>query len=143
MTWSSGTFPVNTFLVNGSANLVVTIIGPNGSSVQFATGSTPSSPTVLVPAGSNISVFFGGTSLTVTQSSLLQGAVIGTVSAQAAAIATEELKNAFGTDSVVQVIEYAFTGDVGNVPPMDHKLEGDGILSPDCVGGKADSEKCQ
>src|SRR5690242_21643144 len=45
----------------------------------------------------------------------------------AVAAAADEAANTFGTDSVAEQVEYGFSGDVGVLPPMDHRLRGVGI----------------
>ena len=63
-------------------------------------------------------------------------------SANAAAAAADEAANTFGTDSVAEQIEYGFAGDVGVLPPIDHRLQGVGISVPKCFNESREGESC-
>jgi hypothetical protein len=73
-----------------------------------------------------------------------QAGTLAIQAAQAAAIqaAAEEAANTFGTDSVAEQIEYGFAGDVGTLPPMDHRLQGVGISVPYCFNESREGEEC-
>ena len=45
-------------------------------------------------------------------------------------------------DSVAQQIEYGFAGDVGTLPPIDHRLQGVGISVPKCFNESREGESC-
>ncbi|HEY5636209.1 MAG TPA: hypothetical protein VIS77_04855, partial [Burkholderiales bacterium] len=133
---SSSTFPTD--LVKATDNMRLFFTAPSGTFTFQGSNNTP-----LTPAGTDFSA--GITSIVWNGSPLiasLAAGVVGSISGTAAAIATAELKNAFGTDSVVQIIEFGFTGDIGLLPPFAHVLNGDGILVPACVGTGADQPGC-
>jgi len=100
------------------------------------------SNTVLTPSGSNIGVTVGGVIL--KQSALQSQANVAVSAAQASATseAAKEAANTFGTDSVAQQIEYGFAGDVGVLPPIDHRLQGVGISVPKCFNESREGEAC-
>ena len=60
----------------------------------------------------------------------------------ATAAAADEAANTFGTDSVAEQVEYGFAGDVGTLPPMDHRLQGVGISVPKCFNESREGEAC-
>jgi hypothetical protein len=39
-------------------------------------------------------------------------------------------------------VEYGFAGDVGTLPPMDHRLQGVGIAVPKCFNESREGEAC-
>ncbi len=61
-------------------------------------------------------------------------------SSTAAAAAAGRAADLFGTDSVAQQIEYGFAGDVGTLPPIDHRLQGVGISVPNCFNESREGE---
>ena len=65
------------------------------------------------------------------------------VAGAAAALAAAEAADVFGTDSVAQQVEYGFAGDVGTLPPIDHRLQGVGIRVPTCFNESREGEDCQ
>jgi len=69
-------------------------------------------------------------------------ATIGAAQAAATAAAAEEAAKTFGTDSVAEQIEFGFAGDVGTLPPMDHRLQGVGISVPPCFNESREGESC-
>ena len=50
--------------------------------------------------------------------------------------------NTFGTDSVAEQVEYGFAGDVGTLPPIDHRLQGVGISVPKCFNESREGDGC-
>jgi hypothetical protein len=44
---------------------------------------------------------------------------------------------------VAEQIEFGFAGDVGTLPPMDHRLQGVGISVPECFNESREGENCQ
>ena len=70
------------------------------------------------------------------------GVVISSAQASAVAAAADEAANTFGTDSVAEQVEYGFAGDVGTLPPMDHRLQGVGISVPKCFNESREGENC-
>jgi hypothetical protein len=62
--------------------------------------------------------------------------------ATAAAAAADQAADIFGTDSVAQQVEYGFAGDVGTLPPIDHRLQGVGIRVPSCFNESREGEEC-
>jgi hypothetical protein len=121
----------------------VTDLAISGANINWSLGGSVSSNTVLTPPGSNIGVTVGGTVL--KQSALQSQATVAVSSAQAAAVAAaaEEAANTFGTDSVAEQIEFGFAGDVGVLPPIDHRLQGVGISVPKCFNESREGEACQ
>jgi hypothetical protein len=43
---------------------------------------------------------------------------------------------------VAEQIEFGFAGDVGTLPPMDHRLQGVGISVPKCFNESREGEDC-
>jgi len=127
---------------NNAVSVNVTNLAISGANTSWSLGGTVSSNKVLTPSGSDIGVTVGGTVL--SQSALQSQAVnaASTASANAAAEAAKEAANTFGTDSVAEQIEYGFAGDVGNLPPMDHRLTGVGISVPKCFNESREGEDC-
>jgi hypothetical protein len=67
---------------------------------------------------------------------------VGSAQSSAVAAAADEAANTFGTDSVAEQVEYGFAGDVGVLPPMDHRLQGVGISVPKCFNESREGESC-
>jgi hypothetical protein len=148
----SGTITTGSLLINGesakaadnSITLAVqnlTVTGPNGS--QWLFGGGVSSNSAAVPQGSGIGVCTavnGCLTLTASQAQGLSTASLA--SANAAAQAAGEAADIFGTDSVAQQVEYGFAGDVGALPPIDHRLQGVGIRVPSCFNESREGEEC-
>ena len=100
-------------------------------------------PFALLPGDvGRISVSVGG----VAQITSLAGATtllaISGAQSSATAAAAKEAANTFGTDSVAEQVEYGFAGDVGTLPPMDHRLQGVGISVPKCFNESREGENC-
>ena len=68
--------------------------------------------------------------------------MISAAQASATSAAAKEAANTFGTDSVAQQIEYGFAGDVGVLPPIDHRLQGVVISVPKCFNESREGEAC-
>jgi len=148
----TGTITTGALLINGELSKAgdntltlavtnLTVTGPNGSLWQFI--GNVSSNSAAVPPGSGIGVCTsvnGCLTLTASQSSGLQTA--GTAAANASAQASSDAADIFGTDSVAQQMEYGFAGDVGTLPPIDHRLQGVGISVPPCFNESREGEEC-
>jgi len=106
---------------------------------NFQLGSTANPYRVT---SSTINVAVGGTTQVASVGSLTQSFAIGAAQAAATAAAAEEAANTFGTDSVAEQVEYGFAGDVGTLPPMDHRLTGVGISVPKCFNESREGEAC-
>jgi hypothetical protein len=142
---TTGTLRLNSegAVINGLVINVTDLFvsGANGPYV-FPAPSTVSSNTAHTPAGSNIGVTVSGTPFTLTgfQAQALNAA--STAAATAAAAAADEAANTFGTDSVAEQIEFGFAGDVGVLPPIDHRLQGVGISVPKCFNESREGDAC-
>jgi hypothetical protein len=148
----TGTITTGSLTINGevlpapdfSITLAVqslTVTGPNGSTWRF--GGDVGSNSAAVPTGSGIGVFTtvdGFLTLTATQAQGEQAASLA--AANAAAQASGDASDVFGTDSVAQQVEYGFAGDVGTLPPIDHRLQGVGISVPNCFNESREGESC-
>jgi hypothetical protein len=148
----TGTITTNSLLINGevskatdnSITLAVqdlTVTGPNGSQWLFLGGVGSNS--AAVPQGSGIGVCTavnGCLTLTTSQAQGLQTASLA--AANASSQASSDAANIFGTDSVAEQIEYGFAGDVGSLPPIDHRLQGVGISVPGCFNESREGESC-
>jgi hypothetical protein len=148
----TGTITTGSLTINGEispapdfsitlAVLNLTVTGPNGSLWRF--GGDVGNNSAAVPPGSGIGVFTtvdGFLTLTATQAQGAQTASLA--AANAAAQASGDASNVFGTDSVAQQVEYGFAGDVGTLPPIDHRLQGVGISVPDCFNESREGEGC-
>jgi hypothetical protein len=134
---SPGTIPVN-----NSLTLNVTNFGLAGTNGNYSFGGVVLSNSVAVPASANIGVTVGGVSLKQSTLQVQAGAAASTASATAAQSAAKEAANTFGTDSVAEQIEYGFAGDVGTLPPIDHRLQGVGISVPKCFNESREGEAC-
>lgn len=124
-------------LLTTTTNLFVS--GKNGS---WVLGGTPPTGKASTATGADIGLVVGGTTLTVSSFGAQAENAASTAAANAAAVAAQEAKNTFGTDSVAEQIEYGFAGDVGNLPPMDHRLLGVGISVPKCFNESREGEDC-
>ncbi|MCC6212041.1 MAG: hypothetical protein IT513_13460 [Burkholderiales bacterium] len=132
--------PVNGLVVNFPNANNVNVVG--GSGPWILTGS-PSLSNPLRFTG------FSPTSLQITMNGIpvgsIDGAAVSAASAaqaNAAAAAAGDAADIFGTDSVAQQIEFGFAGDVGNLPPIDHRLQGVGIRVPSCFNESREGEEC-
>ena len=127
---------------NNAVSVDVTDLAISGANTSWSLGGTVISNTVQTPPTADIGVTVGGVVL--KQSTLQSQAqnAASTASANAAAVAAQEAANTFGTDSVAEQIEYGFAGDVGNLPPMDHRLFGVGISVPKCFNESREGEDC-
>jgi hypothetical protein len=96
----------------------------------------------FVVSNSNIAVSVGGASQVASVAQLTAGTAASAAQNSAAAAAADEAANTFGTDSVAEQIEYGFAGDVGNLPPIDHRLQGVGISVPKCFNESREGEGC-
>ncbi|HEY8069189.1 MAG TPA: hypothetical protein VIF38_09895, partial [Burkholderiales bacterium] len=146
---TGGTYTTGLLRMNGNTApplnaiaLNVTNLALSGSAPAWSFGGTVSSNTVQTPAGSNFGVTVGGASLKQSTLDSQANVAASTASATAAAAAANEAANTFGTDSVAEQIEFGFAGDVGNLPPMDHRLQGVGISVPRCFNESREGEGC-
>ena len=60
-----------------------------------------------------------------------------------AEIARAALLESQDTDSVQKQIAYGFAGDVGNTPPMDHRIDETGISVPICFNDSREGQTCR
>ncbi len=111
----------------------------SATSWNFLLGST-ANPFQRTDNSINIAV--GGSNLLANTVSLTIGNTISAAQASATAAAADEAANTFGTDSVAEQVEYGFAGDVGTLPPMDHRLQGVGISVPKCFNESREGEAC-
>ncbi|HTQ16028.1 hypothetical protein, partial [Mycobacterium sp.] len=131
-----------TIPVNNSITLDVSNFGLSGVNGNYSFGGAIISNTVATPSGSDIGVTVGGVSLKQSTLESQAASAASTASATAAQSAAKEAANTFGTDSVVEQIEYGFAGDVGTLPPIDHRLQGVGISVPHCFNDSREGEAC-
>jgi hypothetical protein len=89
-----------------------------------------------------IAVTVNGSALTVTAAAAAAQAAVSGAAAAAVATAADTAASAFSTDSVAEQIEFGFAGDVGVLPPMDHRLQGVGISVPECFNNSREGESC-
>ncbi len=144
----TGLITTGTFRINNSSapvtslSVAVTDLAVSGANGAWNFGGSVSSNTVQTPAGSNIGVTVGGVSLKQSTLQAQAGSAASTAAATAAAAAADEAANTFGTDSVAEQIEFGFVGDVGVLPPIDHRLQGVGISVPKCFNESREGESC-
>ncbi|HEY6965916.1 MAG TPA: hypothetical protein VI229_00480 [Burkholderiales bacterium] len=113
-----------------------------GSATQWTlTGTIPASGDSF-GAASGVGVTINGTNVQAGSLQRQTESVISSAQASATAAAAKEAANTFGTDSVAQQIEYGFAGDVGVLPPIDHRLQGVGISVPKCFNESREGEAC-
>ena len=113
-----------------------------GSAQQWTmTGTIPSLGASFGAAG-GVGVTINGVNVQAGAIQLQTQSVISSAQASAVSAAAEEAANTFGTDSVAEQIEFGFAGDVGNLPPMDHRLQGVGISVPKCFNESREGENC-
>jgi hypothetical protein len=91
---------------------------------------------------SDLGVTVGGVQYLLNSQQSAGGAAVAGAAAAAVATAADTAANAFSTDSVAEIIEYGFAGDVGTLPPMDHRLTGVGISVPFCFNESREGEEC-
>src|SRR6185436_11357998 len=116
-----------------------TIFTGNATAWNLAPGSAVGA---FLVGNTNITVSVDGAGQIV--STALQAASISSSAAQnsASAAAADEAANTFGTDSVAEQVEYGFAGDVGTLPPIDHRLQGVGISVPKCFNESREGDAC-
>ena len=116
-------------------------LGGTATQWNFASGSNVSLSnfTVITP-GTGVSV--GGITVVAGAADLFQQSVVSSAQSSAIAAASDEAAKTFGTDSVAEQVEYGFAGDVGVLPPMDHRLQGVGISVPKCFNESREGEDC-
>jgi len=118
-------------------------VGAPGTGVHLwvMNGSVASPPpTKLNP--SDLGVNVGGIDLLTNSNQNAGNAAIAGAAAAAVATAADTAANAFSTDSVAEIIEFGFAGDIGTLPPMDHRLTGVGISVPSCFNESREGEEC-
>jgi len=123
-------------LTNFSSGLTLT---GNATVWNFAAGSVANPFQVT---SNNIGVSVAGASQVASLVQQTIGNTISAAQASATAAAADEAANTFGTDSVAEQVEYGFSGDVGTLPPMDHRLQGVGIAVPKCFNESREGEDC-
>jgi hypothetical protein len=148
----TGTITTGSLTINGEVSAApdfsitlavqgLTVTGPNGSTWRF--GGDVGNNSAAVPPGSGIGVFTTVDGfLTLTASQVQGGNIRDQASAAAASAAVGDAADVFGTDSVAQQMEYGFAGDVGTLPPIDHRLQGVGIRVPACFNESREGEEC-
>jgi hypothetical protein len=113
-----------------------------GSATQWTlTGTIPATGDSF-GAASGVGVTINGTNVQAGSLQRQTELVISAAQASATSAAAKEAANTFGTDSVAQQIEYGFAGDVGVLPPIDHRLQGVGISVPKCFNESREGEAC-
>jgi hypothetical protein len=113
-----------------------------GSATQWTlTGTIPTSGDSF-GAASGVGVTINGVTVQAGSLQRQSESVISAAQASATAAAADEAANTFGTDSVAEQIEYGFAGDVGVLPPIDHRLQGVGISVPKCFNESREGEGC-
>jgi hypothetical protein len=148
----------NMELTAGTPNPGSLVPGPAGQNLILDTsgnvllGGTASQWSLNGSTSVPLSNFFAvtpGTGVTVGTQTAIAGAadlfstsVAASGQASAVAAAADEAANTFGTDSVAEQVEYGFAGDVGVLPPMDHRLRGVGISVPKCFNESREGESC-
>jgi hypothetical protein len=123
-----------------SITLAVTDLGVSGVPGTWVFGGNMISTSAQVTPGIGVTVGGVPTALTALQGQAASAAA--SASANAAAEAAGSAADAFGTDSVAAQIEYGFAGDVGALPPIDHRLQGVGISVPKCFNESREGESC-
>ena len=93
-------------------------------------------------ASPGVGVTINGINVQAGAIQLATNSVVSAAQANAAAAAAHEAANTFGTDSVAEQIEFGFAGDVGTLPPIDHRLQGVGISVPKCFNESREGEDC-
>jgi hypothetical protein len=89
-----------------------------------------------------ITISVGGATQIASLADVTIGQTISAAQASSVAAAADEAAKTFGTDSVAQQVEFGFAGDVGNLPPMDHRLQGVGISIPKCFNESREGDAC-
>jgi hypothetical protein len=112
-----------------------------GSTDWTLTGTIPTSGDSFGAAG-GVGVTINGVSVKASAVSNRTTQAVSSAQASATAAAANEAANTFGTDSVAEQIEYGFAGDVGVLPPIDHRLQGVGISVPKCFNESREGEGC-
>jgi hypothetical protein len=132
----------NTPIPLNAVRVEVTDLAISGANANWSLNGFVLSNNVFTPSGSNIGVTVGGVTLKQSALESQAQAAASTAAATAAAAAADEAANTFGTDSVAEQIEYGFAGDVGVLPPIDHRLQGVGISVPKCFNESREGESC-
>jgi hypothetical protein len=113
-----------------------------GGATQWTlTGTIPTSGDSF-GAASGVGVTINGVNVQAGSLQRQSESVISSAQSSASSAAAKEAANTFGTDSVAQQIEYGFAGDVGVLPPIDHRLQGVGISVPQCFNESREGEGC-
>jgi hypothetical protein len=143
-TITTGTLSINSESappVANSITLAITDLNVSGAPGSYVFGGSMAANTAAASPVDQISVSVGGTLKAVGQlQASFNAATIA--SANAAAEAAQSASSVFGTDSVAEQIEYGFAGDVGTLPPIDHRLQGVGISVPKCFNESREGESC-
>jgi hypothetical protein len=128
----------NNILANYTGQLVV----GGATTWQFLANSTANPFALDAPDVGRITISVGGQIIAASLSSTTAALATSAAQASATAAAADEAANTFGTDSVAEQVEYGFAGDVGTLPPMDHRLQGVGIAVPKCFNESREGENC-
>ena len=142
LTGGSGTLesPTNVvgqnILTNFSGSLTLT---GGATNWNFQVGSL-ANPFLVTSDSINVQV--SGATQVASLASITIGNTISAAQGAATAAAADEASKTFGTDSVAEQVEYGFAGDVGTLPPMDHRLQGVGISVPKCFNESREGEGC-
>jgi hypothetical protein len=123
-------------LTNFSGSLTLTGAAANWN---LAGGSTAGS---FLTTSNGINVQVQGATQVASLASVTIGNTISAAQGAATAAAADEASKTFGTDSVAEQVEFGFAGDVGALPPMDHRLQGVGISVPKCFNESREGEGC-
>ena len=113
-----------------------------GSATQWIMSGSIPSVGASFGAGAGVGVTINGVNVQAGAIQLLSQSAISAAQASAVAAAADEAANTFGTDSVAEQIEYGFAGDVGTLPPIDHRLQGVGISVPKCFNESREGDAC-
>ena len=113
---------------------------PTAAQWSFGAGTTTPVGNFREQAGVGVTV--GGVTVAANALQTTVTTIVSSAQAAATAAAAGEAANTFGTDSVAEQVEYGFAGDVGVLPPMDHRLEGTGISVPKCFNESREGVDC-
>ena len=141
VTGTSGTLSAGTN--NVAQNLEVDSGGSvlfTGNATSWNLNSGSSIGTVLV-SNANISIAIAGATQVASVAQQTAGISSSAAQNSASAAAADEAANTFGTDSVAEQIEYGFAGDVGTLPPIDHRSRRR-HLGAECFNESREGETC-
>jgi hypothetical protein len=128
-----------------NASLAVNIPGPlllSGLSTSWTMTGPGSPPTPITPSSSSTNVYYNGTCIQGPACGAVV-VIVGSIGGTIAQISQQALQEAQDTDSVQKQIDYAFTGEVGTTPPMDHRIDETGISTPACFEESREATACR